>query len=120
MNNDQIGPLTTDLKTAYEQREITMEINPAPETEVALVPVATVVSGFTQDQAGKDTGSDVINVSKVPQVSTAKNQHQNDTVTPCNKNKILFSDRDEIQRQWLRIPSLQNISQGFNLLQVRQ
>ena len=61
LDNDELGPLTTDLKTACDRWEITLEMNPLiplPETGMELVPVATVVSGFTQGQVGKDTGSD--------------------------------------------------------------
>ena len=59
LDNEEIGPLTTDFKTACEQWDITLEMNPAPETDAASSPVTTVVSGFTQDQVGKDAASDV-------------------------------------------------------------
>ena len=59
LDNEELGPLTTDFKTACEQWDITLEMNPAPESDTASSPVTTVVSGFTQDQVGKDVASDV-------------------------------------------------------------
>ena len=59
LDNEEMDPLTTDLKTVCEQWDITLEMNPAPESDAASSPVTTVISGFTQDQVGKDAASDV-------------------------------------------------------------
>ena len=53
--------------------------------------------------------------NKVKQVDTIKNQPECANVTTGSQSEIVSSDRDELQRQWFRIPSLRNISQGIIL-----
>ena len=70
LDNDELGPLTTDLKAACEQWDMMLEmvpVPPLPETCLALVPVATVVSGFTQDQG---TASDRTKKNAVSHVAS--------------------------------------------------
>ena len=56
MDNKEISPLTTDLKTACKQREITLEINASLKDTGSDVTshLETVASGFIAEQAGND------------------------------------------------------------------
>ena len=56
MDNKEISPLTTDLKTACKQREITLEINASLKDTGSDVTshLVTVASGFIAEQAGND------------------------------------------------------------------
>ena len=88
LDNEEIEPLTTDLKTACDQLEITLEMNLAPETDAASSPVTTVVSGFTQDQVGKDAASDVTKkdaASDLTKKDTASNVTKRDTASDMTK-----------------------------------
>ena len=56
MDNREIGPLATDLKTACKQREITLEINASLKDMGSDVTshLVTLASGFIAEQAGND------------------------------------------------------------------
>ena len=112
VGNDPVSRLTQNISSVKQEVH-------SPERDSAIHPD---LQARRPENTGRTIGMQFPNVTtnllssqgqnKVKRVGTAKNQPQCTTMTGCSQNDIVSRDRDGLQRQWLRIPSLRNISQG--------